>query len=94
MNVKTGLHYYWWKFLGGVQTGCHGFFHFSSLTFSIFLCWLLIAGAVDLVSDANVEYVIPLWGVGISLVVLFISWCISHWISGMAQTYRFKQGLK
>jgi hypothetical protein len=83
----------WWKAMSLIKTGALWTFHLSELALGIFFTWILIALAVDAVSDASVSYVIPGWGMGVSVALMIACWVLGNGIRAMAQSSVFKSEL-
>lgn len=80
--------------LVGIQRVCTLLSVASSWTLTVFVLWMLVAGAVDLVSDANVEYTIPFWGSLISGVVCGLSTALVYGIKYYGESLKLQLAMR
>jgi len=57
----------------------------ATIALVIFMSWLLLAGAVGIVSDANADLSFPLFWSIVSLLCFSLFWILSNWIGKIAQ---------
>lgn len=83
-----------WSLLKFIKDACVIAFQIAEVVLVLFVGWFVLAALVDLVSDANVDYQIPLWGMPLSFGIGSFCWLIAEGITKVAKNSVLKKELQ
>ena len=96
MIVPSGLNSItaWERSIAATQKSLHYVHNLSTVVLFLSSVWLIVAIAVDIVSDASVRYVEPFWAIGGSLAVNAVTWALSQGIAAYARREILRQEIE